>query len=190
MLYLSNIKLEQDRRRRRLESTKERFDLDKAKYEIRLTASEDNLGDRILDAIQAVQSISSLALTRQRYTSSDFHDEVDDYLNSHGHHYERNVKVVGAVDDHRVDYRIQNGRPIYMQALHAENASSAHSMAIRTQWKWTDIAEAVSDVFRISVIDDESGETDERADRILKEYSDAYVPWSQRSHLQETLAQI
>lgn len=189
MLYLSNVKIDQPRRQRRLKSTKQRYNLDAAEYEIRLTATKENLGDRIFDAIQAVQSVSSLALTRQQYTTSDFHDEVGSQLTEWGHYYERNVKVGGVVEDHRIDFHVQNGKPIYLQALHAENAPSAYSMAVRTQWKWTDIVKEIPDCYRISVLDDETGEIDDRAVAILKDYSDAYIPWSSRQQLQTTLAQ-
>lgn len=103
MLYLSNINLDQERRKRRLQSIKKRFDLNEAKYEIRLIADEKSLGNRIIDAIQAVQSISHLLYTRQQYTLSDFRDDVGDFLTEQSYYYTPNAETDGATENHRVD---------------------------------------------------------------------------------------
>lgn len=186
-LYLSNINLDQSRREKRLSSTKQRYNLDSAKYEIKLTTNQENLGYRLLDAIQAVQSISYLAYTRRQYTQTDFKDEVGGYLEGEGYHYERNVDIVGDSEPHRVDFHVHNGKPTYLDALHAEDVSTAHSMAERTAFKWVDIQAAEPDVTTIAVLDDESGEYDERTVQILSNYSDRYIPWSTRGTLADVI---
>lgn len=187
MLYLSNVDLEQKRRKKRLESIQKRFNLDQAKYEIKLSASSETLGQRIIDAIQAVQSISYLVYTRRQYTVSDFREEVGEYLSEYGYNYSRNAKIDGKIEQHRVDFDIVADKPAYLEALHAENVSTAHSMAQRTAYKWTDIQKTAPEIIRVSTLDDESGEFDERAANILREYSDEYVPWSERGSLIDTL---
>lgn len=187
MLYLSNINLDQPRRRKRLNSTQKRYNLEKAKYEVRLTASESELGQRLLDAIQAVQSISNLVLTRRQYTQSDFYDEVGTYLTEINMGYERNIPVSGKAEDHRVDFSIMTSTPTYMEAIHAENVSTAHSMAQRTAYKWIDIGKRDLNIRLVSVLDDESGEYDGNTESVLEEYSDAYVRWSSRGDLQQIL---
>jgi len=186
-LYLSNINLDQSRREKRLSSTKQRFDLDSAKYEVKLTTSEEKLGHRLLDAIQAVQSISYLSYTRRQYTQTDFRDEVGSYLDREGYHYERNVEVEGGSEPHRVDFHVQNGKPTYLDALHAEDVSTSHRMAERTAFKWVDIRSGVPEAKTIAVLDDESGEFDERTVRILSDYSDKYIPWSARGSLKQAI---
>ncbi|WP_436900251.1 DUF1828 domain-containing protein [Halovenus halobia] len=186
-LYLSNINLDQSRREKRLSSTKQRFDLDSAKYEIKLTTSKERLGQRLLDAIQAVQSISYLSYTRRQYTQTDFRDEVGSYLNGKGYHYERNVDVEGDSEPHRVDFHVQNGKPTYLDALHAEDVSTSHGMAERTAFKWVDIQAGAPEVKTIAVLDDESGEYDERTVRILSNYSDKYIPWSARGSIPDAI---
>jgi len=188
MLYLSNVNLNQDRRTKRLQSIKQRFDLDKAKYEVRLRADEATLGRRVIDAVQAVQSISYLLYTRRQYTQSDFRGEVGDYLSEQSYEYIPNAKINGISEGHRVDYSIKLRKPAYLEALHAEDESTAHSVARRTAYKWTDISKADPDATLISTLNDESGEYDDRTVKILTEYSDAYVPWSERSRIKESLS--
>lgn len=182
-LYLSNINLEQSRRVKRLKSTRQRYELDSAKYEIKLTTDRENLGFRLLDAIQAVQSISYLAFTRRQYTQTDFRDEVGTYLEDKGYQYERNVEVDGDSKPHRIDFHVHNGKPTYLEALHAEDVSTANSVAERIAFKWMDIQAGGPDAMTISVLDDESGEYNEETVRILTNYSDKYIPWSTRGTL-------
>lgn len=141
-----------------------------------------------MDAIQAVQSISYLAYTRRQYTQTEFKDEVGSYLEAKAYHYERNVDIEGDSEPHRVDFHVHNGKPTYLDALHAENVSTAHSMAERTAFKWVDIQAAEPDVTTLAVLDDESGEYDERTVRILSNYSDRYIPWSTRGTLANVIA--
>lgn len=187
MLYLSNIDIRQDRRKKRVESTKKHFGLDEAEYEVKLTTNKEHLGERLLDAIQAIQSISYLTYTRRQYTHSDFRDDVGSYLSDHDYRYDPNVEIQGGTEKHRIDFHIRRPQPTYLEALHAESASSIHSMAQRTAYKWTDLELKNEDITRISVLDDESGQVDDRAVNILKNYSDAFVPWSKRDTLVDVL---
>ena len=184
MLYLSNINLDQERRANRLQTIKERFKLENAKYEVSLTAEESELGSRLLDAIQAVQSISYLAWTRQKYTYTDFRSDVGEFLTQEGFYYTPNYDVRGASDAHIVDFNVhEQPQPTYVEAIHAESTSSARGMAQKTAFKWTDIAAVNEDVKRISVLDNQSGEYDARTENILENYSDVYVPWSNKDDL-------
>lgn len=187
-LYLSNIDLNQERRSHRIKTIQERFNLDKAKEEVSVTASQDKLGIRILDIIQAVQSMSYLTYTRRQYTQTDFRADVGAYLTESGYRYDSNPEVTGTSENHRVDFSIlgQN-QPTYLEALHAETAPSAKSMAQRTMYKWVDIQHEIPDVKRLSVIDDESGEFGHDAERILRNYSDGLISWSQRNQLNTIL---
>jgi hypothetical protein len=161
--------------------------LDSAKYEVRLTTDKENLGFRLLDAIQAVQSVSYLAYTRRKYTQTDFKEDVGNYLEDEGYHFDRNVDVQGDSEPHRVDFHVHNGKPTYLDALHAEDVSTAKSMAERTTFKWIDIQARNPNVTTISVLDDESGEYNEEAVRILINYSDRYIPWSTRGTLADVI---
>lgn len=188
MLYLSNINLDQERRSKRLQTIKERFNLDEAKHEISLTADEPELGSRLLDAIQAVQSISYLAWTRQKYTYTDFRSDVGDFLTEEGFYYTPNYDVEGGSDDHVVDFSVhEQPQPTYIDAIHAESATSARGMAKKTAFKWTDIAKVDESVRRISILDNEAGEYDARTENILENYSDAYVPWSNKDDLPQVI---
>lgn len=183
MLYLSNVTLDQERRKRRLNSIRERYGLESAKYEVSLYAEETDLGRRLLDAVQAVQSISHLLFTRQKYTQSDFQSDVSEFLTTNGYDYETNPKIAGTSDDHRVDFDVTAERRALVETLHAENVSTARSMAQRTAFKWTDVRGTGQELTLVSVVDDESGEYDARAERVLSEYSDELVTWSGRDEL-------
>jgi len=184
LLYLSNINLDQKRRKNRIQTVQERFGLDKVKEEISVTAQKDELGDRILDVIQAVQAMSYLTYTRRQYTQTDFRADVATFLSELGYRYDSNPDVSGISEPHRVDFSIlDQNRPTYIEALHAEDTSSAKAMAQRTAYKWGDINAEIPDAHRISVIDDDSGEFGHDAERILENWSDALIPWTQNDRL-------
>ncbi|MFC7069508.1 DUF1828 domain-containing protein [Halobaculum lipolyticum] len=181
MLYLSNINLSQERRADRLNTIKSRFGLDEAKQQVVITTDEEHLGARMWDAIQAVQSISYLSYTRQQYTSNDFRNDVGEYFTENGITYTRNKDVTGASKDHVIDFNIQHQPiPTYVEAVHAENESSAESMADRIGFKWTDVRQMNSEIHTVSVLDDESGEYNSSTVKILENYSDDFVYWSDR----------
>ncbi|QRG24152.1 DUF1828 domain protein [Halorubrum virus Humcor1] len=185
LLYLSNINLDQERRANRVNTIQERYSLDQAKQEVKTTASADELGQRILEVGQAVQSISHLTFTRRQYTQTDFRADVGTYITELGFRYDTNPEVEGASEKHRVDFGVRGQEsPTYIQALHAEDASTAKTMAQRTMYKWTEIQGHYGNkVNRISVIDDESGEFGYDSEKILRNYSDSLVPWSQRDNM-------
>jgi hypothetical protein len=188
LLYLSNINLDQERRANRVKTIEERYSLDQAKEEVKATASEDELGKRILEVGQAVHSISHLTFTRRQYTQTDFRADVGTFITELGYRYDSNPEVTGASESHRVDFGIKGQKkPTYVEALHAEDASTAKTMAQRTMYKWTEIqGHYGDDVNRVSVIDDESGEFGHDAETILRNYSDSMVPWSQRKDMLNT----
>lgn len=188
LLYLSNINLGRESRKRRVDTIQERFGLDNVQGEVRITADESSLGKRMLDAVQAVQALSYLTYTRRQYTQTDFRADVGDFLLQSGFRYDANPEVEGASERHRVDFSI-TGQPqaTYLEALHAEDSSTAKTMAQRTMYKWTEINAVNSGAMRISVIDDESGEYGHDTERILRNYSDIYLPWSQRGQLTDAL---
>jgi len=190
MLYLSNINLDQERRAKRLRVAKERFELDEAKHEVAITADADNLGERLIDAIQAVQSISYLSYTRQQYTQSDFKEDVGEFLTEEGFYFTANGDIQGETENHIVDFTISGTQhPTYLDAIHAESTSSAKSIAERLGFKWMDIRNENPDARCISVLDDTSGEYDARTENILQGVSTHYVQWSNRDHLTQILAQ-
>jgi len=188
LLYLSNINLDQKRRNNRIQTIQERFDLDKAKEEVSVIAEKEELGERILDVIQAVQAISYLTYTRRQYTQTDFRADVATFLSELGYRYDSNPDVKGISEPHRVDFSIlDQDRPTYIEALHAEDISSAKAMAQRTAYKWNDINAEIPDSHRISVIDDDSGEFGHDAERILQNWSDALIPWTQNDRLDSAI---
>lgn len=188
MLYLSNINLDQERRARRLRIAKERFNLDEAKHEIAITANSENLGARLIDAIQAIQSISYLSYTRQQYTLSDFKEDVGEFLMEEGFYVTETSDIQGARENHIVDFSINGTQnPTYLDAIHAESSSSARSIAERLGFKWMDIQDRVPDANCISVLDDTSGEYDARTENILQGVSTHYIQWSNRDHLVQVL---
>lgn len=187
-LYLSKINIDTDSRSDKLDSIKHRFNLDTVRKTISLSADEGNLGERLLDAIQAVQAVSYLSYTRKQYTQVDFQMDVGGYLQAEGYSYERNITVSGLSEDVHVDFRIKHQRkPTYLEALHAEDESTSTNSARRTAYKWNEIRASDDSVQTISVLDDTSGETSSDAFRILENWSDTVVPWSKKSRLTEVL---
>jgi len=188
LLYLSNINIDQERRKQRVSTVKDRFGLNEAKNEVRITTDRENIGRRILDAVQAVQALSYLTYTRRQYTQTDFRADVGEYLTEEGFHLDHNPEVSGTSENHRVDFALQNvEQPTYLEALHAEDISTSKSMAQRTMYKWVDIKQQVPNAVRISVLDDESGEFGRETENILRNYSDHFFPWSYREEMAQTL---
>lgn len=186
MLYVLNIDLDVDSRSKRVSSIKEMYDLDNARYEIRLRSSEEELGNRIRDAAQAVQAISYLAYTRRSYSQNEFSDVVSDFLTKKGYEHERNQEVEGDAGKHIIDIRVQNEDPIYIQTISADATSNARTKARRTALAWDDIFDKDPSVKRISLLDDEKVSDDE-VDRLLYKYSDEYINWTAKDQLIQIL---
>ncbi|WP_158056540.1 DUF1828 domain-containing protein [Halorussus halophilus] len=182
MLYVLNVDISAETRKSRMKSIKELYDLDRAKYEIRLRANEKELGTRIRDAIQAVQAISYLTYTRKSYSKNEFSDIVSAFLDKRGVDHERNDEVMGDVGKHIIDIRIRGDDPIYIQTVSADSMSQARTKARRTALAWDDIFDKDPSIKRISVLDDERV-ADEEVDRLLFKYSDNYIPWSDKEEL-------
>lgn len=182
MLYVLNVDIDAETRKSRVDSIKELYNLDRAKYEIRLRTSEQKLGDRIRDAIQAVQAISYLTYTRKSYSQNEFSDIVSSFLEENGIDHERNDEVIGDAGNHIIDIHIRGEDPIYIQTVSADNTSQAKTKARRTALAWDDIFDKDPSVKRISVLDDDKV-ADEEVDRLLFKYSDNYIPWSNKQEL-------
>lgn len=74
-----------------------------------------------------------------------------------------------------------------LDAVQAEDASTARTIAERTAFKWVDIAARTPDATTVVVLDDEAGEYDDRTTRILQNYADVFVPWSARRTFRDVL---
>ena len=188
MLFLSNINVDLEKRENRIQTIKERYDLDEAKKEITTSVTRSELGRRLLDVAQAVQAVSYLTYTRRQYTQTDFRSDVGAYLANSGFRYDANPEVTGKSETHRVDFSVHGSKqPIYIDSLHAEDASTARDMARKIGYKWNDISLENAQAQTISVADDESGELGSDAANILKTHSDVYIPWSQKDELTQIL---
>lgn len=188
MLYLSNINVDLEKRENRIQTVKERYDLDEAKKEISTSVNRSELGTRLLDVAQAVQSVSYLTYTRRQYTQTDFRSDVGAYLADNGFRYDSNPEVTGRSETHRVDFSVHGSeQPIYIESLHAEDTTTARSMARTVGYKWSDIHLENAQAQTISVADDESGELGSDAANILETHSDVYIPWSQKDGLHQAL---
>jgi hypothetical protein len=187
-LYLSDVSLDSERRSDRLESIKHQYNLDTVRKTISLKSGNHNLGERLLDAVHAVQAVSFLSYTRRQYTQVDFETDVSSFLKLEGYRINRNVRVGGVSEDIRIDFSIlQQPQPTYLEALHAGNEGTSTTSARTIGYKWNEIGEANPDALRISVVDDVSGEISERCSNILTNWSDEYIPWSQKDRLNEAL---
>lgn len=188
MLYVSNVNLDQEYRKKCVGSIRERFNLEEAKYEVRALANKRNLGSRILDVYQAIQAISFLSYTRRPYPQTDFRNAVGDYLTDEGYQYEPNFKVKGASEQQVVDFHVLNQRvPTYIEAIHAGNNSSLLQSSRNTSRKWMEIKLANGEHNFVSVVDDEGGVYDEEYMKPIIRHSDYVIPWTERSSLTEAI---
>lgn len=184
MLFLSGVDIDGGKRENRVEAAKERFGLDEAVKEIRLTTSPEELGSRLLDAYQAVQWISFLRYTRRPYSPSYFKDKVASFLRSNEYKFEEDVKVKAESEDQEVDFSLSNlGRPTYLESIQARDGSDLRNKSKDTSYKWIKIGRAQPNSRFITVIDDLDGEFQKANMAPLFDDSDAVIPWTERDDL-------
>lgn len=184
MLLTSGVDIDTEKRENRVDSARERFNLIEAEKEIRLTATEENIGQRLLDAYQAVQWISFLVYTRRPYSPSYFKDKVASFLRKHQFRFEEDRPVQAESEDQTVDFTITNQpRPVYLQSIQARNATDLKEKSNDTSFKWIKISRAQPNVRFVTVVDDDDGIYEKEHMRALFDDSDAVIPWTNRDDL-------
>lgn len=181
--YTANLNLDTDRRKRMITAVKNRYNLDRAKYEVRIIANEMNLGERLLDAVQAVQSLSHLTITRQPRSQSSFQEDVYQYISEHELGVVEDITVRGSSQKWNVDMEVTNGHKSYVKTLHSTSKSYANDRAKVDAYMWVELNDIGDDVEFVSVVDDVDGVIGEDSLRTLRSRADSVVPWSEREHL-------
>lgn len=184
MLLVSGVDIDTKKRQNRVDAAKERFNLDEASKEIRLTSSHDDLGGRILDAYQAVQWIAFLVYTRQPYSPSYFRDKVASFLRENEYNFDEDVDVPAESESRNVDFEITGlSQPTYLESIQARNGSDLHGKSDETSLKWIKIGRAQPNSRFITVVDDVDGVYKKANMKSLFDDSDAIIPWTEKDDL-------
>lgn len=187
MLFAANLSLESTTQENTIKAVKRRYGLEKAKYEIRLTADETNLGNRLLDGIQAVASLSHLTSHRRERSLFNFRESVVRYVSENGLMVDENKIVEGRSRNWTVDLEAKNGHKSYVGTIHGDNKYQADRQATKTAFMWVELNELVREIDFISVVDDLDGEIGEDSLNMLRDRSDSVVRWSEKEQLIQKL---
>jgi len=188
MLHLSGIDVDADSREKRIGAIKQRYKLDKAKYEITKKANADQLGKTLLEVYEAVQHVASLEHTRRPYPQDDFRSLVAGYLDDEGFSYEPNATVEGYAEPQTIDFSFYNlPQPTYMQAIRANDGTELHRKCEDASYRYIQIKRVQENSRFVSVVDDDRGTYDKSQMNPLYADSDAVVQWKQRGRLPSTL---
>lgn len=183
-LFLTNINTDTPKTEKKIERIKNRHNLDRAENEIRITTSQENLGDRIIDAIQAVQSISHLVYRRRKYSPSNFSEKVGSFLSDNEYKYTENVKVS---EDRTVDFSVDSPNPALIETIHADNTTNLRNYVDYTAMTWIEIKEEYPNMSKIAVYDDENGMIDKTSINRLNNWSDYSIGWTEKETIIQAL---
>lgn len=184
MLLTSGVDIKTEKRKNRVAAAKTRFNLDAAKKEIRLTATENTLGDRLWDAYQAVQWVSFLMYTRHPHSPSYFKDKVAVFLRENNYVFEEDAVVDAESEDQTVDFAFdQLSQPTYLESIQARDGSALREKSRDTSWKWIKIERVTPDARFVTIVDDEDGAYKKENMQPLLDDSDAVIPWTERQDL-------
>lgn len=188
MLLTSGVEINTEKRKNRVQAAKTRFGLDSAKKQIRLTATDDTLGERLWEACQAVQWISFLIYTRHTHSPSYFKDKVAVFLRENNYIFEEDATVTAESEDQTVDFAFDRlSQPTYLESIQAPTASALRSKSRDTSWKWIKIERVDPDARFVTVVDDEEGSYKKENIQPLLDDSDAVIPWTERQDLPTAL---
>lgn len=189
--WLSSVGLEvkaKSARSELIDELLERYQAQQDKGIIRAVGGVDTLGQDIDRFLALLRSIGNLIVDRKPHVSATFRDEVENFLLAEDQVFTPKFKIRGLTVEHRIDFLLDSGRNILIQAVTATSTSSARQILPTVLFRWIDIRAAQPQFGLITLLDD----TDNKWEQIwqqnaigvpLNQYSDQIIRWSQKETL-------
>lgn len=179
MLSLYGVDPDSDTRRNRIDAIRTRFGLEKVEGELKLRASKSDLGDRVVDAIQAVQAVSHLTYTHRSQQQSRFRTKVEEFLSNAGYSYGTGFTVVGETHAREFDVSINHRHPTALiDTIHTNDKYNLARQVDGVMLNWHEIQS--KDYDHGVIVDDVDGIYEGSLLDRLKENLDYFFRWSQR----------
>lgn len=181
MLELYGVNPKSDANKPRVNAIKQRFNLtDGFEGELAAISTSDELGNRILDLIQATQAVSYLIYLHQTKPPSRFRTTVAEYLDSVGYDYETRVEIDGATQTRKFDIGINHREPtVLLDTLHSKRQID------RVKLNWWEIKDTAYS--HGAVIDDVDHSDEEEILKQLVDSLDYCFKWSNKEEIAQKI---
>ena len=188
-LRSSGVDIRGERRRDMLQTILNGFGVHVDGNELKVEASQSNLGQRVHNLVQAMIAVNDMFMVAQAHVVSLFLEDVQKFLDSNGVRYSPQVKIPGKSGfDHAIDFLIPRSPRKPERLLKAINAPNRNSVR---NYLFT-----VSDTREIrrpqpaalAILNDQEHDISEEVFEAFKSYDVAAILWSQRQRHIEDLA--
>lgn len=187
MLEIYGVSPDTDSRRPRLKKIKKQFELDAAlEGEFKIKCPEEELGERILDAIQAIQAASYFIYTHTSQQPSRFKTQVDKFFEDQGYDFEKDFEVQGPDQDRTFDFSINHREPeVLIDTIHT---NQEYTLGREADSVWVNWMQLKNKPYQHGVIiDDENGIEDDEILSAVHKNLDYYFRWSSKQEIIEKI---
>lgn len=158
--------------------------------ELRVDATNEEIGDAILRLVGAISSVEHLLYTAKPRRRVDFREEVALWFLDNGIVAYRNKEFIGASGKSvTIDFVIPRKakNPAYLYALHSDNLQYAKALVNNTIVAWFELKNAGEAFYSSCILDDAKEEFWSGFYPLLAEYTDKVTFWEERDKLLELL---
>ena len=192
-LHGINVKKHDLRPKYYLEQNLERFEINLFDDELYVEVPKAELSDGITRLIEAIISIDDIAYTIRLRGASDFREKVAEWLTENEILYERDVPIEGKNKEAKIHFVVErdNKAPIFLNALHSENAQNAKEIAYNTIMDFWELSKKKIPFVAACILDDEVEDNVWKYQYpILKDgIGDYVIYWSEKEDILPILAQ-
>jgi len=182
LLRLYGVNPDANSRTDKVEMIANQFDVSTKGGEIEATGKEANLGDLILNTIQASQAMSHLLFTHKASPSTQFDTKVDTFLNDSGYDYQAVYPVEGETDRVEFDFCINHREPtVLLDTIHSRTDPYLQQQVQRVMLHWHEIQGKSYD--HAVLVDDVEAEPNRQILSRLVNNLDFYFTWSERKEI-------
>ncbi len=180
-LRSSGVDIRGERRRDMLQTILNGFGVRVEGNELKVEASQNNLGQRVHNLVQAMLAVNDMFMVAQAHVVSLFLEDVQKFLDQNSVRYSPQVKIPGKSGfDHAIDFLIPRSSQKPERLLKAINAPNRNSVR---NYLFT-----VSDTREIrrpqpsalAILNDQEHDIAEDVFEAFKSYDVTEIPWSQR----------
>ncbi len=188
-LRTSGVEMRGERRRDMLQTILNGFGVHLEGNELRVEASQHNLGQRAHNLIQAMLAVNDMFVVAQAHVVSLFLEDVQKFLDQHGVRYSPQVKIPGKSGfDHAIDFLIPRSprKPErFVKAINAPNKNTVRNYLF-TVTDAREIRRPQPDAY--AFLNDQEREIGGDVFEAFENYNVTAIPWSRRSQYVNDLA--
>lgn len=176
---------------RRVGHIAKRFGVELHGEEVIRMSVPNELGRAIYSFVGAVQEISYLIYRKLRRPPPTFDEEVEKFLIANNVSYDPDFKLQGKSRENTFRFHINKQHQMLLEPVTATSYHAALVKAERLAFRWVDIRDLWPIYRKVAIIDDIEVKSQLWVDhplKILAEYSNLVIKWSQNQRLIEALS--